>query len=209
MTSRELLRVEGEVEYPVPPLAQPEAVSLFCERARLEASAEIAELCALSTTCLSPSSSLPRERKRSPPPGSSSSSRTASTCSRAGATPIRDSRRSGRRSSGPTTFSRTRSKPSSATSRSSSAAARSRLHATSPVRASTRSSPSSRRTSFATTTTGTGCSRRFGSTQRRGSPSPETAPMHDDGMRSGTGTMRATARCSGSEGREPPAGSRR
>jgi predicted ATPase len=45
-TSRELLRVQGEVEYPVPPLASPEAVSLFCERAQLEPSKAIAELCA-------------------------------------------------------------------------------------------------------------------------------------------------------------------
>ena len=38
VTSRELLRVQGEVEYPVPPLAEPEAVSLFCERSQLEPS---------------------------------------------------------------------------------------------------------------------------------------------------------------------------
>ncbi len=46
VTSRELLRVQGEVEYAVPPLAEPEAVSLFCERAQTERSEEIAELCA-------------------------------------------------------------------------------------------------------------------------------------------------------------------
>jgi len=37
--------VQGEVEYPVPPLAESEAVSLFCERAQLEPTEEIAELC--------------------------------------------------------------------------------------------------------------------------------------------------------------------
>ena len=46
VTSRELLRVSGEVEYSVPPLAAPEAVILFCERAQLEPSEEIGELCA-------------------------------------------------------------------------------------------------------------------------------------------------------------------
>jgi predicted ATPase len=46
VTSRELLRVPGEVEFPVPPLAEPEAVALFCERAQVEPSGEIAELCA-------------------------------------------------------------------------------------------------------------------------------------------------------------------
>jgi predicted ATPase len=40
------LRVQGEVEYSVPPLASPEAVSLFCERSQLESSEEVAELCA-------------------------------------------------------------------------------------------------------------------------------------------------------------------
>jgi predicted ATPase len=45
VTSRELLRMEGEAEYTVPPLAHRDAVSLFCVRSRLDPSPEIAELC--------------------------------------------------------------------------------------------------------------------------------------------------------------------
>jgi predicted ATPase len=45
VTSRELLRISGEVEYAVPPLASSDAVELFCERSGLEPSAEISELC--------------------------------------------------------------------------------------------------------------------------------------------------------------------
>ena len=40
-TSRELLRVQGEVEYPVPPLVSADAVDLFCERSRLDPSEEV------------------------------------------------------------------------------------------------------------------------------------------------------------------------
>jgi predicted ATPase/class 3 adenylate cyclase len=45
VTSRELLRVQGEVGYAVPPLADPEAVELFCARARIEPDKTVAELC--------------------------------------------------------------------------------------------------------------------------------------------------------------------
>ena len=38
--------MQGEVEYPVPALASPEAVTLFCERSSLAPCEEIAELCA-------------------------------------------------------------------------------------------------------------------------------------------------------------------
>jgi len=45
VTSRELMRVDGEVVYPVPALAEPDAVELFCARARMEPDETVAELC--------------------------------------------------------------------------------------------------------------------------------------------------------------------
>jgi predicted ATPase/class 3 adenylate cyclase len=45
VTSRELMRVRGEVEYPVPPLADPDAVELFCARSRLGPDEAVTELC--------------------------------------------------------------------------------------------------------------------------------------------------------------------
>jgi predicted ATPase len=77
VTSRELLRVQGEVALSVPPLAEPEAVALFCERAQLEPSEEIAEICvrldslplavelaAARTSALSPAQILERLTRR-------------------------------------------------------------------------------------------------------------------------------------------------
>jgi predicted ATPase len=77
VTSRERLRVQGEVEYAVPPLAESEAVQLFCSRSQLKADETIAELCrrlddlplavelaAARTSVLSPVQVLERLSKR-------------------------------------------------------------------------------------------------------------------------------------------------
>ena len=77
VTSRELLRIGGEVEYPVPPLTEPEAVELFCERARLKPDEAVVELCrrlddlplalelaAARTSVLSPAQILERLSQR-------------------------------------------------------------------------------------------------------------------------------------------------
>ena len=66
---------------PVPPLAEPEAVSLFCERAAARADrGDRRALRAVSTRSRSPSSSPPPARRRSRPSRSSSASRSGSTC---------------------------------------------------------------------------------------------------------------------------------
>jgi predicted ATPase/class 3 adenylate cyclase len=76
-TSRERLRVRGEREYAVPPLATEEAVMLFCELANVPADETIAELCqrlddlplavelaAARTSVLSPAQILERVSRR-------------------------------------------------------------------------------------------------------------------------------------------------
>jgi predicted ATPase len=77
VTSRELLRIRGEVDYPVPPLAEADGVELFCERSRLDPDETIAELCrrlddlplalelaAARTSVLSPAQILERLSER-------------------------------------------------------------------------------------------------------------------------------------------------
>ena len=63
VTSRELLRVRGEVEYEVLPLADPDAVELFCLARRLEPTPRSRSSAAASTTCRSRSSSPPPARR--------------------------------------------------------------------------------------------------------------------------------------------------
>ena len=77
VTSRELLRIRGEVDYPVPPLAEADGVVLFSERSRLDPDETIAELCrrldelplalelaAARTSVLSPAQILERLSER-------------------------------------------------------------------------------------------------------------------------------------------------
>jgi predicted ATPase/class 3 adenylate cyclase len=77
VTSRELLSVRGEIEYRVPPLAEREAVELFCTRSGLDVEETIAELCrrldslplavelaAARTSVLSPAQILKRLSQR-------------------------------------------------------------------------------------------------------------------------------------------------
>ena len=79
-TSRELLRIQGEVDCPVPPLAESEAVNLFCARSRSSRRPTSPSSVGASTTCRSRSSSPPPGRRHSRRRRSSSASASASTC---------------------------------------------------------------------------------------------------------------------------------
>ena len=106
VTSRERLRVRGEVEYEVQPLAESDAVDLFVARAGLpEPDDAVHELCrALDEMPLAIELAAARA-KVLPPARIHERISSGSTCSRAVATPTRASGRSARRSSGPTTSS--------------------------------------------------------------------------------------------------------
>jgi hypothetical protein len=85
-TSRELLRVRGEVEYAVLPLAEPEGVRLFCARAASIPTMPSRSCAGASTTCRWHWSWPPRGRACSPRSRSWSGSRSGSTSFGAGAT---------------------------------------------------------------------------------------------------------------------------
>jgi hypothetical protein len=110
VTSRELLRVRGEVEYEVLPLADEEAVLLFSERAQLPPARSSRSSAAASTTCRSRSSSPPHGRKHSRRGRSWNGSGSGSICSEVAGMPILGRKPCGRRSSGATICSKQRSR---------------------------------------------------------------------------------------------------
>ena len=173
----------GEQTYPVPPLAESDGEALFTARARavdpaFASSEAVRELCLrLDELPLALELAAARTALFSPRAAARRSSRSASTCSRAPATPIPGSRRCARRSSGRTTSSQTTRSASSAGSRSSREAAPTRLPRRSPRPTRTRCSRCSTRASCASAThrsaPATGCSRRSASTHAGSSRSRE------------------------------------
>jgi hypothetical protein len=175
VTSRELLRVQGEVEFPLPPLVSQEAVELFCVRGRCRRDAIIVELCArleglplaielaaARLPVLSPRELLDRLGQRL-------------DLLKGGAMPTRVSRPCARRSTGHTTSSASGRRASSAGSASSPAAAPSRRQRRSLGPISTSSRPWSRRAFSAAPGNASGCSRRSGSS-RWNSSRPKERP---------------------------------
>jgi hypothetical protein len=188
VTSRELLRVQGEVEYPVPPLAEPEAVSLFCARAQAEPSEEIAELCArLDNLPLAVELAAARAKAISP---AQILARLAGRLDllRGGrdADPRQQTLRATIEWSHDLLTPKEqalfrRSRRSSAGSRSLRAAAPSKRPRKSSTPISTPCSRSSRRASCASPTSATGCWKRSASTPPSGSRTPARGRSIDDG----------------------------
>ena len=166
VTSRELLRIQGEVEYAVPPLAERRQSRFSATRSQLDADETIAELCrrldnlplavelaAARTKALTPEQILERLSQRL-------------DLLKGGRDADPASRHSERRSSGRTSCCQPRSSSSSPACPSSPAAARWRPPRRSPTPTSTPCSRWSRRASLRFTDGATGCSRRSASTRR-------------------------------------------
>ena len=168
VTSRELLRVQGEVEYAVPPLAEAEAVSLFCDalaaradRGRSPSSARRLDDLPLAVELAA--ARTKRSHARADPRAPLSAARPAQGRPRRRPSPAdaeSDHRVVLRAALAPRSSSSSRVSPSSP------AAARWRRPRRSATPTSTRCSRWSRRACFASPTGATGCWRRSASTQR-------------------------------------------
>ncbi len=189
VTSRELLRIRGEVDYPVPPLAEPDAVELFCERSRLDPDEAIAELCrrldqlplaielaAARTSVLSPAQILERLSQRLDLLKGGRDADPRQQTLRATIEWSHDLLVAGRADA------LSRAWPCSA------AAAPSMPPSRSPAPTSTPSSRSSTRASSATPTSASGCWRRSASTPGNGSPQAARKPSSGGPMRSSPST---------------------
>ena len=167
ITSRERLRVRGEIDYPVFPLPDRESVELFCARAQTEPDETTRRLCReLDNLPLAIELAAARVSVLSPAQILERGSRSGSTCSRAAGTWIRANRRCGQRSTGRTSSSRTRSSGFWHARRSSAEAACSKRQRRSRMPNSMRCSRSLTRASSATATSGSGCWRRSANMRR-------------------------------------------
>ena len=164
-TSRERLRIRGEVEYQVLPLAESDAVELFSARARADPDETIRALCrALDNLPLALELAAARASVLSPQQVLDRLARRLDLL-KGGRDADADSKPSGRRSPGATSSSRQTSSASSRALRSSAAAAPSRLPRRSSRPTSTSFSRLSTRASSASRMSGIRCSRRSGTSR--------------------------------------------